>query len=142
MQLTRPHMQLSYFHPFCCAAAESIPVPDTVSLTSIGGSSFPGAAGGAFAQKNCNNDLEFSLSPWFSAQPPAATQTADGSRKKILLSLCGFCSGEYFPADGHWLQGPRWLWCSWPARSPVLTSGQFAGFAERGQESFLCVFQL
>ena len=34
------------------SAAESIPVPDAVSLTSIDGSSFPGADGGGSAQKS------------------------------------------------------------------------------------------
>ena len=98
VQHIRPHMQRSYFHPFRWAAAESIPVPAAVSLTSIDGSNFPGADGGAFPQKSCNSYLEFSLSlaslsRWFSAQPPATTQTVDGSRKKIFLFLCDFCSG-------------------------------------------------
>lgn len=74
--------------------------------------------------------VELCVSSWFSVQPPATTQTVDGSRKKDFSYL--FVASALFSC----------CWLEDPAGSDVSDHSQphlnfRPGFAERRQESFL-----
>lgn len=103
-----------------------IPVP--AALTSVDGSSFPGAGGEALAGKSCDRHWSPAFPfPWLSAQPPATLPTVDGSRKKIFLFLCDFCSGWCFPAAGSWSLLALGFWVS---SQPWLDLGRCPGLDE------------
>lgn len=117
-----------------------IPVP--AALTSVDGSSFPGAGGEALAGKSCDRHwspaFPFPAFPWLSAQPPATLPAVDGSRKKIFLFLCDFCSGWYFPAAGSWSLLALGFWVS---SQPWLDLGRCPGLDE-WVLNFLCTLLL
>lgn len=89
-------------------------MPAAVSLTSVDGSSFPGADGGASARKRRSGGVL--LFSWFSAQPPATAQTVDGSRKEDFsyFFVTSALGSVFLLLAG----GPRWLWCVWPLTAP------------------------